>query len=48
MQVYFEDVNLQLSQLNGEDEKKVQEEKKVQPARVSAQRARQKIAEWMR
>ena len=42
-----EDVNLRLSQLKGQDEKKVQEEKKVWPARVCAQRARQKIAEWM-
>ena len=31
-----EDVNLRLSQLKGQDEKKVQEEKKVWPARVCA------------
>ena len=43
-----EDVKLRLSQQKGQDEKEVQEEKKVRPARASAQRARQKITEWMK
>ena len=43
-----EDIKLRLSQQKGQDEKEVQEEKKVQPARASAQRARQKITEWMK
>ena len=43
-----EDVRLRLSQQKGQDEKEVQEERKVRPARASAQRARQKITEWMK
>ena len=43
-----EDVKLRLSHQKGQDEKEVQEEKKVRPARASAQRARQKITEWMK
>ena len=43
-----EDVKLRLSLQKGQDEKEVQEEKKVRPARASAQTARQKITEWMK
>ena len=42
------DVKLRLSPLKGQDEKKVPDEKKVRPERACAQRARQKITEWMK
>ena len=45
--IFPEDVHLKLSLLKGQDEQKVQEEEKVQPARVSAQMARRKISERM-
>ena len=45
--VASEDVHMGLSQLNAQDEKIIPEPKKVRPARISAQKARQKITEWM-
>ena len=45
--VASEDVRMGLSQLNAQDKKIISEPKKVHPARISAQKARQKIAEWM-
>ena len=45
--VASDDVHMGLSQPNAQDKKTVTEPKKVRPARISAQKARQKIAEWM-
>ena len=45
--VASDDVRMGLSQLNAQDKKIIIEPKKVRPARISAQKARQKIAEWM-
>ena len=42
------DVKLRLSPLKGQDENKVPDERKMRPERACAQRARQKITEWMK